>query len=118
MKKLKKVLKKSTDDTEILRAVGLALIGIGEEIDDAVEDKKVTWLEYLGIGMKAKDFIILLKHRDKIWNAMRGTKQQVMVDLVRDELDINNERLELQIKAGWNALIGLFKFSLTFAKDK
>jgi hypothetical protein len=95
------------------------LINTSMTLDNALEDKRITPLEWAQIAIKSISFWKVIKNIEPIKLEMKTLTDQSRTELqqwVEEEFDLRNENLEKQIELIFAALISLSEITLSRKK--
>lgn len=94
-----------------LKIALVAAINFGESIEKNLDDGKITLAEALGIGAgHFGDIVRVLKNGTKIkaeFLDLDESERLELVELVKDELDLNNEHIEVIIEKAIEMLLSI-----------
>lgn len=97
-----------------LKEAAIGVINLGEKIDQALEDRKISGMEAINISITAIPVVFNdIKNRKEIvaeFEDLDETEKQDLIDTVAAELDLNNDYAERKIEAGFKVIVAFGEF--------
>lgn len=104
---------------ETLKKTATAVVKLGLKVEDALEDGKITFFEALsiGIGTAPEAFALAQKGTQlkQEYTDLSDAEREELVTHVVEEFELESDKLEAVIEAGFELLVSLEKL---FAKIK
>ena len=72
-------------------------IGLTEGVIEALDDKKLTWLEIVGLSPKLIDLPGLIRDHEELWLELEDlaeAEREELLQYAKDEFDLNDDQLE------------------------
>jgi len=105
-----------------LKDVGTDLAKFGMKIEEALEDKKVSWSEALGIGVFAVPKVVkYIGDSEQIkqeFKDMDAAETEELVAHISNELDLAADSVEAIVEAGLEVIASLNKLRITVQDAK
>lgn len=100
-----------------LKDVGTDLAKFGMKIEEALEDKKLSWSESLGIGVFAVPKVVkYIGDAEQIKNEFKdldAAETDELVTHISDELDLAADKVEAVLEAGLDVIASLNTLRVT-----
>jgi len=107
---------------EKLKEAALLLVKFGHKLDEALEDKKLTWLEGINIAISvAPGAFALVPDVDQIKKEfldLSVEETEELSEFIATNLDLDNDIIELAVEKGIEVLVAINEFRLTIADAK
>lgn len=90
----------------------IAAIKIGEKIEkNILDDGELTPLESIGIGLSSfNDIVMVIRSGNKLkeeYKDLDEVEKETLVKIVKEELDLKNDKVEYTIETAIELLLGL-----------
>ena len=102
-----------------LQEASLTLAKIGNGFGSALEDGKISWLEWIGLTPKLFGLISIVKERNEIITEFKDldeTEKEILRAAFKAEFDLKDDTLELIIEKCYNIILDLSKLIDLFKK--
>lgn len=107
---------------EKLKEVGTDLAKFGMKIEEALEDKKLSWSESLGLGVFAVPKVVrYINDAEEIKNEFKdldAAEMDELVEHISNELDLAADKVEAVLEAGLDVIASLNKLRVTIREAK
>jgi hypothetical protein len=103
--------------TENIKKALALVIKVGTDLAKGLEDKKLSLAEYIGLGIDLLDAPSVIKSWSNIkaeFADLDATEREEILEWVKSEFDISDDKLEAQIEAALGVLEAIGKLVDTF----
>lgn len=111
----------SNTDFDKLKKHLCTLVNIGEKVEEAQEDGKISIAEVFSIAWEGREFRTLLSDWEEVkneYNDLDESERAALIDAIQEELDLENEALENIIEIGLDVVDNVLEFITAIKANK
>lgn len=105
-----------------LKEVGTDLAKFGMKIEEALEDKKLSWSESLGIGVFAVPKVVkYIGDAEQIkneFNDLDAAESDELAAYISEKLDLEADKIEAVVEAGLDVISSLNNLRITIQEAR
>lgn len=106
-------------DTEKIKEALATVLAVAQSIQNAMQDKKISFVETLGIAAKAFPIVQVIRNADKLIQELKDLDTQERAQLatwLNGQYNIPNERAEETVKLCIDMILHIVSFSFALSE--